>query len=308
MGGRICVIGSINMDLVTVTPRFPLPGETIEGISFNTFPGGKGANQAVASARLGADVTMVGRLGNDVFQAQYREVFDRAGIRTDGVRSEADVSTGLAIIEVDASGENHIIIIPGANGRMTEQAIDLHRDLLASCDIFLLQLEIPLGTVVAAAKLLHSLGKTVILDPAPARQLPDGMYHYIDIITPNQSEARILTGIEVTDEATALRAGADLCSRGVKCVIIKAGAHGAYLVEGASIRRVPGFEVSVVDTTAAGDSFNGGLAFALSAASGQEQMYDAVRFANAVGALSTTAKGAQTAMPDLATVNAFLSR
>jgi ribokinase len=302
---KICVIGSINMDLVTVTPRFPKPGETLEGISFGTFPGGKGANQAVAAARLGADVSMIGRLGNDVFRSQYQDVFRANGVNADGIRVEDDVSTGLAIIEVDSAGENHIIIIAGANGRMSPDVIEREMAILDRCDIVLLQLEIPMETVVRAAEELHERGKIIILDPAPACPLPVELYRYIDFITPNETEVGVLTGLKVHDRQSAERAGRDLCERGVGTAIIKAGRHGAYIVNKLGAMHVPGFAVDVVDTTAAGDSFNAGFAVALARG---DEMEAAVRFANATGALSTTGKGAQTAMPDSGAVARLLAQ
>lgn len=302
---RICVIGSINMDLVTVTPRFPRPGETLTGDSFGTFPGGKGANQAVAAGRLGADVTMVGKLGDDGFGSQYRDAFRAAGVKLDGVGEVAATSTGLAIIEVDRTGENHIIIIAGANARMTPEVIADSGAIIERSDICLLQLEIPLATVEAAAKRTHELGKTVILDPAPAQELPSSIFRYIDYITPNETEVEILTGIKVENAEGARKAGNELRSRGVGTAVIKAGRLGAFMVTGNGVEHIAGFPVDVVDTTAAGDAFNGGLAVALA------RGYDlarAVRFANAVGALSTTGGGAQTAMPGSDAVEKLLSQ
>ncbi len=302
---RICVIGSINMDLVTVTPRFPRPGETLTGDSFGTFPGGKGANQAVACGRLGAEVAMIGKLGDDIFRRQYEEAFRAAGVGLDGIAVENGESTGLAIIEVDRAGENHIIIIPGANARMTPEVIERNSRIMEQSDIFLLQLEIPMETVEAAAETAHRLGKVVILDPAPARELPVSIYRHVDYITPNETEVEILSGIAVRDAESALRAGRELCGRGVGTAVIKAGRQGAFVVRDDKVEHVPGFEVAVVDTTAAGDSFNGGLAVALARG---YPLSRAVRFANAVGALSTTAKGAQTAMPENSAVEALIVR
>jgi len=301
---RICVIGSINMDLVTVTPRFPRPGETLTGDSFGTFPGGKGANQAVAAGRLGADVTMVGKLGDDSFGSQYRKALREAGVKLDGVGEVPATSTGLAIIEVDRSGENHIIIIAGANALMTPEVIDASSSIIERSDIVLLQLEIPIETVEAAAARAHEMGRTVILDPAPARELPASIYGNVDYITPNETEIEILTGIKVETADGAGRAGQALRSRGVGTAVIKAGSHGAFVVTAKGVEQVEGFSVDVVDTTAAGDAFNGGLAVALAR---DYELVRAVRFANAVGALSTTAGGAQTAMPASDAVDRLLA-
>ncbi len=291
------------MDLVAVAERFPKPGETLTGDSFATFPGGKGANQAIAAARLGAKVSMIGKVGSDVFADQYIDVFRVEGVDTAGVAREAGESTGIAVIEVDGSGENHIIIVAGANAKVGADFVAGHTALITACDVFLFQLEVPLPTVVAAAREVSRLGKTVIVDPAPAAPLPDELYRHIDFLTPNESETRLLTGVAVEDEAGAEAAAKVFRDRGVSTPIIKAGKAGAYLYEKGRIVRVPGFDVEAVDTTAAGDSFNGGLAAALARGL---TVRDAVRYANAVGALSTTAKGAQTAMPSAAAVEALL--
>lgn len=293
---RICVIGSLNTDLVAGVERFPKPGETLTGKDFGTYPGGKGANQAVAAGRLGADVLMVGKLGADLYGEQYLQVLKNEGVRTEGVAVEAGVSSGIAVIEVDSSGENHIVIIAGANGMMDQAFIDQKLKLMRECHIFLLQLEIPLDTVLYAVKRLKELGKTVILDPAPAMALPDEIYPFLDYITPNETEIRILTGQNIESEEDLKRAGMLLIEKGAAAVIAKAGRKGAYIINKNEFMHIPGYRVQAVDTTAAGDSFNAGLAYALAE---DKPLNECVRFANAVGALSTTAKGAQTGMPDL---------
>lgn len=312
MFASYCVLGSINMDLTAQVDRFPHPGETRKGSSFGTYPGGKGANQAVALGRLGAAVRMAGRLGDDVFGASYEETFDREGVDRSIVDKLPGVSTGVAVIEVDESGENHIVIVPGANGEMDREYIDAHIATIAAADYVLFQLEIPLETMIYALSLLKEGAARTILDPAPAppEGLPPELLANVDLITPNESEAAALTGITVSDEETARRAGASLMEQGASRVIIKAGASGAYIVEAprsdpaaATVRKVAGFSVEVADTTAAGDAFNGGLAFAL----GEGRSLDeAVRFGNAVGAAACTGFGAQSAMPTRAEAEALL--
>jgi ribokinase len=302
---RYCVVGSLNMDMVTRIDRFPEPGETVRGRSFTIFPGGKGANQAVALAKLGARVEMVGALGDDVLGHRYREVLAGLAIGAGGVAEIREVSTGTATIEVTASGENHIIVVAGANDAVTPAYIESQRAVIEACDYLLLQLEIPLESLTLAARIARTAGRPVILDPAPARELPAELYAMVSIITPNETEARLLTG-EPTDRDDGIaRAGQWLRSRGVTSAIIKAGKRGAFVIDAAGATHVPGFAVDVVDTVAAGDSFNAGLAAALGDGA---SLLDAVRVANATGALSTTREGAQSAMPSMTEVRALMAR
>ncbi len=308
---RYCVVGSLNMDMVTRVERFPLPGESLRGLSFSIFPGGKGANQAVALARLGARVEMVGALGDDVLGARYRKVLGEAGVGMRGLGEVAGVSTGSASIEVAATGENKIIVVAGANEGVNLAFLAGKKALIEEADILLLQLEVPLESVVQAARMAHEAGKIVILDPAPAQDIPAGLYPFVSVITPNETEAAILTGCDTKDEAGIARAGAVLLDRGARFVVIKAGGRGAYLVEKSGLSRVPGYPVKVVDTVAAGDSFNAGLAFALGDLSSskvlsREAILAALPFANAVGGLSTTKEGAQSAMPSRAEAEALM--
>ncbi len=302
---KFCVVGSLNMDMVTRVERFPQPGETLTGLSFNIFPGGKGANQAVALARLGARVEMVGALGDDVLGNRYAQILAEARIGMAAVAREAEVSTGTASIEVSAAGENHIVIVAGANALVQPARVEAARPIIETCASLLLQLEIPMESVLAAARIAKAAGLAVILDPAPARELPAELYPLVSVITPNEHEARLLTGEDCSTEAGIARAGKRLCEMGAACAIIKAGPRGAFIVQGTSCKRIPGFAVKVVDTTAAGDSFNAGLALAL--AEGRE-LPEAVRFANAVGALSTTREGAQSAMPSLEEARALVAK
>jgi ribokinase len=301
---KYCVVGSLNMDMTTRVSRFPEAGETIAGQSFSIYPGGKGANQAVALAKLGASVEMVGAVGDDVLGRRYEEVLVSLGIGRAGLKREAGTSTGTASIEVTASGENHIIIVAGANETVTPSYVEANRALIESCDILLLQLEIPIESVLAAAKIAHAAGRTVILDPAPARELPPELYPLVSIITPNETEARILTGEDTCNEDGIERAGAALLARGVGSAVIKASARGAFLVSNRGCAHIDGFPVQVIDTVAAGDSFNAGLTYSLGEGEGFEA---AVRFANAVGALSTTKEGAQSAMPSIVEARAFIT-
>ena len=290
---KICVIGSLNVDLTAVIERFHAPGETVFGSDFRTYPGGKGGNQAVAAAKLGADVTMVGCLGDDANSKIWRKVMKDLDIR-DLVAEVQGVPSGVALIEVDAKGENRIIVISGANMEMTPQRLDRVFDALECCDIVLLQLEIPMETVVEAAERFHRAGKIVILDPAPAAPLPDALLRNVDYLTPNETELASVSGMSTSADEELISAAAALTARGCRNVIAKVGSRGAVLVNDEGSRFFPGFQVRAVDTTAAGDSFNAGLAAALSEG---KSIHDAISFANAVGALSTTAAGAQSAMP-----------
>ena len=300
----ICVIGSLNTDLVAAVETLPRPGQTLTGRGFSTFPGGKGANQAVALGRLGAPVTMVGKVGDDAYGRAYLEALRRERVKTDGVAVEPGVSSGIAVIEVEDSGENSIVIIPGANGTVDPAFLDRQEAVILRNEIFLLQLEIPMAATVHALRLLRRHGKTVILDPAPAAPLDDEALGLADIVTPNETELEALAGAKAAGPDDLARVATALLRRGAKAVIVKAGKLGAFVVGPGEAVRVRGFPVKAVDTTAAGDSFNAGLAFSLARGA---SLPDAVRFANAVGALSTTAMGAQAAMPSLAEVEHLLA-
>jgi ribokinase len=299
---RFCVAGSINTDLVTKTPRFPKPGETMYGESFSTFTGGKGANQAVALAKLGADVAMVGMTGNDIYADDYMSYFKKLGVDTAGV-ARIETSTGIAVITVADGGENNIIIVPGANSKVDKHYILKNREIIEASEYLLLQLEVPMDAVVQAAKTASEAGTTVILDPAPAVKLGGELLKYVDIITPNETEAEILTGIRPEDEAGFAAAGQKLIEMGVKTAVLKAGSRGAYVFKDGALAHVEGFVVAAVDTTAAGDTFNAGLAFGLGRGL---ELKEAVRFANAAAAISTTKAGAQDGMPTLSEAELLL--
>ncbi len=294
-------MGSINIDLVARAPHFPVPGESLIGNSFETHPGGKGANQAVACARLGVETHMVGCLGMDVFGGALRQSLQANGVHIEGVLEKPQVSSGVAVITLNNTGENNIIIIPGANGLVGAANLSYLESLLPQCSTLLMQLEIPLEAVLGAARLAHQRGVRVILDPAPAHPLPNDLYPLLDLITPNQTEAQLLTN-QPPDEPQ--RAADILLGRGVKQVIIKMGSAGAYYTDGHTRQFLPPFKVTPVDTVAAGDAFNGGLASALDLGL---PLAVALRWAMGTGALSVTKSGAQESMPTHGELEAFLA-
>ncbi len=299
----VLVVGSANMDLVVKTVRFPEPGETLLGGTFGMFPGGKGANQAVASAKLGARTYFVGKMGEDVFRDTLVSGMRRDGVDLRHLTFDPKESTGIALITVDKTGQNEIIVVSGANMRLLPADVDCVRGLFARVRTVLLQLEVPLPTVQRAAELAHRAGATVILNPAPARRLPTRLLRLVDILTPNESEAQMLSGARVSTPASAERAARLLLDRGVKNVILTLGAKGCILVTPKSVQRFPARKVRAVDTTAAGDAFNGALACALA---GGSDLCGAIPFANAVAAFSVTRMGAQSSMPDRRTLRRFL--
>ena len=288
---KCAVLGSINMDMVISVDRFPVAGESRIGTGFVQTQGGKGGNQAVALARLGADVVMAGCVGNDAFGDAYIETFKKNGVDTGLIARVDGVSTGLAFIEVEESGENRIIAVNGANALFKGDKVCAAVEAMKDRDIFLFQLETDHESAFEAIKAFHDEGKTVILDPAPAAAIPDWVFQYVDIITPNETELIAVTPDIEGGKDERMRA---LYSKGVRTVINKCGKYGAYVFSGGEIEHVPGFEVKAVDTTAAGDTFNAGLARALSE---DMDMLSAVRYANAAAALSVTALGAQGGMP-----------
>ncbi|MGF1516250.1 MAG: ribokinase [Nodosilinea sp.] len=295
MPKTIHVFGSLNMDLVCRTPRLPQPGETILGTHFETLPGGKGANQAVAAARLGATVAMVGRVGKDDFGQQLIQGLQAAGVEAGGVVIDGDAPTGVAAIAVDDAGTNTIVVVPGANGQVNDGDGDRLLAKLLPGDLLLLQFEVPLSAVMAAAQAARARGVTVIVDPAPARSdLPADFFTSVDVLTPNQVEASQLTGMPVTDMATATRAARQLVKQGIGTVIVKLGEQGAVVATADYTFHQPALAVKAVDTVAAGDAFNGGLAVALAEGMALEA---AVEFATAVAAASVMVPGAQGSMP-----------
>ena len=291
---KICVLGSLNVDMTVSVPYFNQPGESLTGTGLGVYTGGKGGNQAVAAARLGADVTMIGCLGGDGNGELYRETLKREGVCADGVATASDAPSGLAFIEVVPSGENRIAVVRGANDCLNAAQVQAMEGLIAGSGVLLCQLENPLDAILTGLKLARKHGLITILDPAPAQPLDDEMLALCDWLTPNETELGILTGMPVETQEQAVAAARTLIARGARTVLNKRGAAGALLVTATDCMSVPGFTVKAVDTTAAGDSFNAGLAVGL--AEGLDAAA-AIRLANAVGALSTTRAGAQPAMP-----------
>lgn len=291
---KILVIGSANMDMVIQSDHFPVPGETIIGGDFSLIPGGKGANQAVAAARLGGDVCFIARLGEDVFGSQNLLNFQKEGINTNYIHQMPEIPSGVALITVDKTGENTIIVAPGANAHLTPEDMKASARSFEEAELILLQLEIPLETVMAAADLGKKLGKKILLNPAPAQKLPDSLYKNLHLLTPNETEAEFLTGIAIEDERSAEKAAQYFLGKGVKEVIITLGEKGSYLHTGEFKGILPTSKVVAKDTTAAGDTFNGGLAVALGKGL---PIKDAVKFAMKAATLSVQRMGAQTSIP-----------
>ncbi len=301
---NIVVVGSLNADLVQRVERFPRPGETVVGSDLSIIPGGKGANQACAAALLGGSVKMIGQIGNDPFGPILIESLAQANVDTSGIQVSA-VATGTAAILVLPTGENIIIISPGANGKLTPDAVAARVHTIESGSILLTQLEVPLATTELCLRVARERGAITILDPAPAQALPSGLLALVDFLTPNQTEAALLLGSnrEVESYTDAEQAVQELLERGPSTVILKLGSLGAVVATRGAVYRVPGFPVTAVDSTAAGDTFNGALAVALAESRSLEE---AVRFANAAGAISVTRRGAQSSIPRRAEVDDFL--
>ena len=314
----ILVIGSLNADLVVRAPHFPQPGETISGDDLHIIPGGKGANQAVAAARQGANVAMLGRVGNDSFGPFLLDSLKSNSVDITHVHAD-DSATGTAIIVVDANGQNSIVLSAGANGKVSPADVDNATSLRPS--LILLQLEIPTPTVLHAAQYARKNNIRVILNPAPAKPLPDELISLIDFIIPNETELSLLTGLEVKDIPSAENAAKVLLDRGAKNVIVTLGEKGALLVSGNQTTQVNAYKVDVVDTTAAGDAFIGGFASNLlesdsllldmmqhpqGTRAASLQIEEAVKYANACGALATTKFGAQPSLPSKDEVESFL--
>lgn len=297
---KIVVVGSITMDLVTRTPQIPRIGQTLIGTGFDTTPGGKGANQAVAAARLGYPVAMVGKVGTDVYGRSLLENLAHAGVDTSAM-AQAEGSSGLAPMFVAESGENSIVVVPGANGTMDRAAVDAQAALIRTAGMVLCQLEIPIDTLAYTLALCAEAGVPTMLDPAPAAALPDAVFNQAAWFTPNETEAAFYVGEGATTEESAER----MLAKGLRGVVLKRGSEGAYVaVANGRSEWVPPFRVQAIDTVAAGDCFNG--AFAVALLEGRDP-WAAARFANAAAAIAVTRRGAQASMPSRADVDKFLA-
>lgn len=304
---RLVIVGSVNADLVVKGERLPAPGETVTGGRFVMSRGGKGANQAVAAARLGADVRLVAKVGSDLFGDQAIDGYLREGIRTDCILRDPHEPTGVALILVDGRGENLISVASGANHALCPADVEQAAERIRTADMVLLQLEIPLATIEYTAQLASAAGVAVILDPAPAPAgpLPASLLRHVTYLKPNESEAGRLTGISVDDEISAQRAAAALLDAGAKHVIITLGGRGALCAGPDGSFFVPGYPVEAIDTTAAGDAFSGALGCELARGSSLEK---AVRYANMAGALAVTRVGAQASLPIAEEVRVFAEK
>lgn len=291
---KIIVVGSSNTDMVIKTTQLPAPGETIIGGEFLMNAGGKGANQAVGAARLGGDVIFICKVGNDIFGSQAIEGFKQENINTEHISVDNETPSGVALINVDAKGENSITVASGANGKLSKADIDNAKSCFKAGNILLVQLEIPIETVEYAVKKAKNVGMSTILNPAPAASLSDDIFPYLDFITPNETEAELLTGIKVTDVASANRASEILQKKGVKSVIITLGSKGAFVLSDDFTGQIETSKVETQDSTAAGDCFNGALAVAISEG---KDIQNAIKLACMAASISVTRMGAQASMP-----------
>jgi ribokinase len=290
----IIVVGSSNTDMVVLADHLPAGGETVLGGEFFMNPGGKGANQAVAASRLGGSVTFIAKIGNDIFGKQAVELFKKEGINTSYILEDPDHPSGIALITVNREGENCIVVASGSNANLRQGDIQKVKEVIQQAGIVLLQLEIPLSTVEYVVQIASAAGAKVILNPAPARTLPDALLGRLSIITPNETETEILTGIKIEDEESAERAAIKLREKGVDTVIITMGSRGAFVFNDDLCEIIPAHVVQAIDSTAAGDVFNGALAVALSE---NKSIYEAVYYACSAASISVTRRGAQASAP-----------
>jgi len=294
----IVVLGSLNMDLVVRTPRLPVPGETIIGGPFQTFPGGKGANQAVAIARLGAPVFMIGRVGSDAFGDELIAAAARDGVDTRGIARDPQAATGVALITVEASGQNTIVLASGANYQLTPQHVEAYASFIQEASLLVAQLETPLDTVQTAARLARQAGVPVLLNPAPAQPLPPDLLRDVDLLAPNQSELALLAG-----EGSIESAAQSLIDQGVSTALVTLGDQGVFVLSREGQTYLPAFPVAAIDAVAAGDAFIGAFAVALSEG---KSVFEAARWGNAAGAIAVTRHGAQPSLPARAELLAML--
>jgi ribokinase len=301
---KIAVVGSSNTDMIIKAPRIPRPGETVLGGRFSMAAGGKGANQAVAAARAGGDVVFVARVGSDFFGERAIRSFVSDHIDSSLITKDRTEPSGIALVFVGEEGQNSIAVAAGANEQLSEEEIEKSRNVIASADTLLMQLEVPVETVTVAAQIAVASGVRVILNPAPAQKLPSKLLKMIHILTPNEFEAEVLTGVRISDDRSASSACTKLLAQGVQIALITLGARGAFLATAGIRELVPGYPVRAVDSTGAGDVFNGALAVALSEG---KEIRDAVKFANAAAALSVTRLGAQPSIPRRREIEKFLA-
>ncbi len=305
MSAQIVVVGSLNMDMVVSLEHRPKQGETVLGSDFFMNAGGKGANAAVSARKLGASVAMIGKVGNDVFADQLLSGLENVGVDCSCIERTEEQATGVAFITLDPEGDNSIVVAPGANYSLRPEDVRRHEDLIKQAKVLMVQLEIPLETVQEAISIAKRHGVQVLLDPAPAQPLPAELLSMADYIVPNETEIAQLTGIKVTDQVTAKLAAVELLRKGVSTVFAKMGAKGVVVVDANRTFFVEPYEVDSVDSTAAGDAFAGAVGAAL--ASGKD-VWEAAKFASAVGAITVTRKGAQAAMPDLEETERFMKQ
>ena len=296
MNKKIVVVGSSNTDMVVQCPHLPKPGETVLGSDFAMNFGGKGANQAVAAAKLGGNVSFIAKLGDDVFGKQTLDMFKNVGIDTQNVTISNEHPSGVALINVDDNAENSISVAPGANAALLPADIDRAKDVIASAHVLLVQLETPVETIMHAAKMAKENGVTVVLNPAPApkKPLPNELLNNVDIIIPNKTEAEIISGVEITDYESEMKAILEIDRKGVSTTIVTLGSKGAILCEKGDCREIPSVKVKAVDTTAAGDTFCGAFCVALTEGM---TLAEAVVFGNKAAAISVTRHGAQKSIP-----------
>ncbi len=294
MSARIVVVGSLNMDLVIRAAHIPKPGETILGSEFQIIPGGKGANQAVAAARLGSQVSMVGRVGEDSFGDELLHNLEMVGVDGKHIRQDPDAASGVALIVVDDQGENSIVVASGSNMQLTEEDVEAAEGVISGAEVLIMQLEVPLQIVRRAAQIAHDNQVLVILNPAPAMPLPGDLFGMVDLLIPNESETAILTGLPAESQIEMETAASFLLDLGIKTVVITLGNRGALMANKNEVKMFSAYNVQPVDTTAAGDAFVAGLAVALGMG---KSLPDAICWGNAAGALATLRFGAQTSLP-----------
>lgn len=302
MEKRIIVIGSCNTDMVINLERLPQPGETLIGEEFFMNPGGKGANQAVAAARLDGRVTLIAKVGSDALGSKAREQYAAEGIDITHITTDEEQPSGVALIMVDAHGENSIAVASGANARLGTKDIDKASAVISEADIVLMQLETPLITVEYAARIAKEMGKRVILNPAPAHALPDSLLRCLYMLIANETEAEFIAGIQITDMDSVARAADIICNKGVDCVVITLGAKGAFVKENGSYHQISGHKVKAIDATAAGDTFCGAVAVGL--AEGMD-IVKSIEFANRCASITVTRRGAQSSLPYREEVESF---